>query len=338
MLQNIDEKWSDLQKIAFVDNAIGKKMSYDPTFDTEVFNGNNSRALWKIIHSGYGVCNGISQVEKYILDQIGIESEIVSGKRHAFLKIKNLTYKTIDGVEKKGDTILDPTWNLKAHKFGSRPPCFCISYDKIRELDIDDDEVDQKCHENDIKLSNATLELDDETLRQVFSSLGLADEYGVFPMYDFTKLSEQIGKRSNISEEETVIKQLQILQKYYPDCAKWNNETTAIIENLLLNQPNQNFKRCVVSRAYRRKDENKIPILYIYIDFPTIGKKFYIIDKKDGKIKFASQEKFESVFECYERDMEKLGGHRPWEDVEEERIESTMKKNEEIVSGEGTDR
>jgi len=65
VLQGIDPTWSDIQKIAFIDNAVGKKISYSPDFDTEIFDEDNSRIVWRIICTGYGVCNGIAQVELY---------------------------------------------------------------------------------------------------------------------------------------------------------------------------------------------------------------------------------------------------------------------------------
>lgn len=67
VISELKPEYSKAQKIAVIDNAIGKKVSYSPNFDTETFNTNDSRALWKIISSGYGVCNGIAKVEQYIL-------------------------------------------------------------------------------------------------------------------------------------------------------------------------------------------------------------------------------------------------------------------------------
>lgn len=118
VLEGINPNWTDIQKLAYIDNAIGKKISYSPDFNTEVFDHDKARPLWKIIDSGYGVCNGIVQVEKYILNKIGIETEIVRSRRHEFLKVKNIEIIAANGKIIKGDTILDPTWNLSAHKFG----------------------------------------------------------------------------------------------------------------------------------------------------------------------------------------------------------------------------
>ena len=70
VLDNLDPSYSKPQKIAVIDNAIGKKISYSPDFDTEVFNSSNCRAIWKIISSGYGVCNGIASLEQYMFNRV----------------------------------------------------------------------------------------------------------------------------------------------------------------------------------------------------------------------------------------------------------------------------
>lgn len=67
VLQGINPEWRDIEKIAFIDNEIGKKISYSPDFGTEMFDHGDARALWKIVDSGYGVCNGIAQLEQYML-------------------------------------------------------------------------------------------------------------------------------------------------------------------------------------------------------------------------------------------------------------------------------
>ena len=49
IINNLNPEYSKAQKLAVIDNAIGKKISYSPDFDTEVFNKQDCRALWKII-------------------------------------------------------------------------------------------------------------------------------------------------------------------------------------------------------------------------------------------------------------------------------------------------
>lgn len=101
--------FSKAQRLAVIDNEIRKKISYSPDYDTEISNGDDCRALWKIIASGYGVCNGISKVEQYILHRAGIESEMIIGIEHVFLRIKDIELPLASGETVKGDTIVDGT-------------------------------------------------------------------------------------------------------------------------------------------------------------------------------------------------------------------------------------
>lgn len=157
VLQGVNPEWSNIQKIAFVDNEIGKKISYSPDFDTEVSHQGHARALWKIIDSGYGVCNGIAQVEQYVLHRVGIDSQIVSSEVHTFLKFNDIELPTVSGETVKGDTILDPTWNLTSHRYGAVPENFCKSYEEIRKHDIKTNGEDSCSHQNDDELSRCNI-------------------------------------------------------------------------------------------------------------------------------------------------------------------------------------
>jgi len=70
VMEKLKPEYSDAQKLAVIDNEIGKKISYSPDFGTEVSNTADARSLWRIIASGYGICNGIASVEKYILSRV----------------------------------------------------------------------------------------------------------------------------------------------------------------------------------------------------------------------------------------------------------------------------
>ena len=329
VLQEMDENWTDIQKVAFIDNAIGKKISYSPDFDTEVYDVWASKALWKIIDSGYGVCNGIAQVEQYILRRVGIEAEMVSGVRHAFLKLKNIELPNPDGGVVTGNTILDPTWNLTAQRYGAVPNNFCKSYEEIRKHDIEDDGTDAKCHENDEELSDATLDLDRESLRKVFTSIGLADKDGNFLIKTLSSKAEFIDEYF-LQPEESIKKQLLLLSKSCPEFAVCQSATSTVLKEIVLNQENLEFNKCVVNRVYARDDMGKRPVLYVYIELPEAGKKFYFADKDTSQFIELSQKEFESKFECYDRDMEKQAGHRPWEDAE------PLKESEELNRSSGT--
>lgn len=338
ILQGMDEGWSDIQKVAFIDYAIGKKISYTPDFDTEVFDQNGARALWKIIDSGYGVCNGIAQVEQYILSRIGIDAEMVSSDGHSFLKLKNIELPNSDGGMTTGDTILDPTWNLKAHRYGAKPENFCRSYTEIRKHDIKDDGSDTESHKNDEDLASATLDLDEKSLRRIFTSIGLADRDGNFPIKALRDESKTIDDY-RFPEEESIKQQFSLLAKYCPEFATCQNSTMWILQGVILNQENLKFNKCVANRVYARDDKSKSPVLYVYVDFPQSGKKFYFADKDIGQFVELSQKEFEARFECYERDMEKNDGHRPWEDLDRtEHLEDLTQSSEKAVASEGDER
>lgn len=334
VLQKIDESWSDVQKLAFIDNALGKKISYCPDFDTEVFRAEDARALWKIIDSGHGVCNGISQVEKYILDSIGIESEIVSSGTHSFLKIINIEVENEDGTKSTGDTILDPTWNMTAHRFGARPKNFCKSYEEIRKADIGEDGVDEKCHQCNQYVEesmNVTFDLDDKSLRKIFTSIGVAEKDGSFPIKELIEQAEIIDGYK-LKSDVAIKKQLELLESYYPKFATCLNSTMNILQGVSLNQKNLDFNKCVVNRVYEKDDDNKEPCLYIYADMQGVGKRFYIIDKETESFLEIPKKEFEKRFECYEEDMKKLDGLRPWENKAIEIEEDLNKGSGKVIA------
>lgn len=304
VLSSIPEDYSQAQKLALIDNAIGKRISYSPDFDTEVFDTSNARALWKIISSGYGICNGIANVEKYLLDRVGIESEQIGSKSHAFLKIKNIDLPLASGETVRGTTILDPTWNLTNQRFNSRPANFCISYEQARKNDIAPDGKDHYCHKNDKDLQDATLGLDVDSLRALYKSVGLAHEDGNFPIIDLLKKSNEIDKICANNPVQNLNNQLLLLSKVCPDFALCQNSSMKILANLLA-KDNLNLNKCVIDRVYKKDDNNKSPYMYVYVSSRDFGKKFFIVDKDLGNFLELSPEEFTRQYECYETDLQK---------------------------------
>ncbi len=339
ILGNLKPNYSDAQKLAIIDNCIGKKISYSPDFDTEAFDAYDNRALWKIICSGYGVCNGIAKVEQYILSRIGIESEMVTSEKHAFLKVKNIELPFANGEIKKGNTIVDPTWNLANHRFNGKPNNFCKSYEEIRKNDIDEEEKDHETHKNDKELEDATLNLDNESLRNLFKSVGLTNEKGEFPVKDLIEKSRFLDKYVASTPEENINKQFLLLSKTCPEFAKCQNSTMSILSNILLNHENLRFNKCVVNRVYDRKDKEKEATLFVYINSNELGKKFYFADKTEGKMMELLEEEFTKKFECYEEDLKRTNGIRPWEVIEQEKEKIDMSKDSgKIIAEEGEGR
>lgn len=297
--------------------------------DTEAFGKRDARALWKIIDSGYGVCNGIAQVEKYILNKAGIESEMVYGKSHTFLELKIDTIGA-NGEVIKGETILDPTWNLAAHRYGGKPNNFCITYEQARGNDRSSG-IDSLAHLNDEELESATAGLDEQTLRQVYTSIDIADKDGKFPIEELMNLSKKIDD-SGFSDEESLKRQLVLLSEKHPDFATCQRSTITALKDVFLNNANLNFNRCVVDRVYDRQDEKMRPVLYVYADLPEGIRKFYFANKEIKGFSELSQQDFEAKFECYESDLEMQDGMRPWEVAQHQDKEDLTRGSGNVVA------
>ena len=320
LLKGLNPEWSDIQKVAYIDNCIGKKLSYDPQYETEVFDECKDNTLWTVLNTGYGVCGGIAQVENYILERAGIESEVIIGGKntpetpHAFIKLKNIELPQKDGSSVIGDTILDPTWNLAEQKFGGVPHDFCVNYEEIRMHDVDADGRDFKCHENDEELKSANIKLDEESLREVYKQIGIANEIGEFPIRSIVDKYEKIcelGLKSN----EYLPQVLKLLQKIYPDFAHSVNETTSLVHSIL-DDENFNCDKCVIERVYKKDDKEKMANLYVYADFGKDGRVFYVADREKGEFIKLEQKEFEEQYECYQMDLDRSGGIRPWQSIE----------------------
>ena len=314
IIEQIKPEWVDIQKLAFIDNQIGKKISYSPSHGTEVENKENEKCVWRIISTGYGICDGISALVKYILKKVKIDSEIISGGTHKYLKIKNIEIPTNDGMI-KGDTLLDPTWNLAAHRFGCMPSLFCVTYNEVRKADFEEDGKDSGAHRNNqLEEKDAKLiKLDNTILRQVFRSIGLTNESGKFPA---TQLCENIKEieRMNTGAQDQLANRFKALKNYYPEFAECMNSTIKILQSIVLeHSENFNYENCISSRVYRKDDIKKQPVLFVYFDFGTSGKIFFYADNELKTMIPTSQEEFESLFECYEYDKRKNGYNKIWE-------------------------
>ncbi|MCI8654681.1 MAG: transglutaminase domain-containing protein [Clostridia bacterium] len=339
IIDNINSEYTKAQKMAIIDNAIGKKISYAPDFGTEIWNTNDSRALWKAISKGYGVCNGIAKIEQYMLRRVGIESEIVSGKSHAFLKVKDMELQFANGETKTGNTILDPTWNLTGHRFGGIPGNFCISYEEARANDVDGKGIDHHSHDNDEDLQDATLSLDDESLRKLYTSVGLADKDGKFPITDFMQKSKALDEEYANNPEENLKNQFSLLAKRCPEFATCQNSTMTALKDIIFDNDNLKcFDRCVINRVYNKQDEEKRPVVFVYVESEEVGKKFYFADKTEGQFIELPEEEFTKQFECYEKDKENHKGLRLWETLDTEENIDLSKSSGNVVAQEGEER
>lgn len=332
VMYKLKPEYTDAQKIAIIDNEIGQKISYSPDFETEVFDSNDCRALYKIISSGYGVCNGIARVEQYLIERAGldIECEIVSSGRHAFIKLNNMEFELSNGERVVGTTILDPTWNLTDHRFNCRPNNFCMSYEEARKNDVDEEGKDHNCHKNDEELHDATFNLDDASLRKLFKSVGLTDKDGNFPIKYLIDKSSELNQRYKNDSLKNLEEQFLLLKKVCPEFASCQNSTMSILYDLILDNEFLKYDKCEVNRVYNKSDKDKRPITFVYINFEELGEKFYYADKEKGEFIYISKEEFLEQFECYKADLEKNNGIRPWEQPRD------TKKQIDLASSSGT--
>ena len=286
VLSTIKPEFSKAQKIAIIDNAIGKRLSYSPDFDTEVFEKWDNRALWKIISRGYGVCNGISRLEQYMLEQVGIKSKMVSGKNHAFLKLENMEFELANGEKVTGTTIVDPTWNLALQRYGCKPNHLFLSYEDIRKRDIAPDGKDTEAHKNYEELKDATFTLDQQNLRNLCASVGLTRQDGQFPVLDFIEKSKKIDEICANSPEKNIESQFKLLQKVCHEFAKCQNSTMQMLRTISFNNPNLKFKKCVIDRVYEKDDESKTPVMFVYFESSNLEKSSIMrIKSRDNLLK-----------------------------------------------------
>ncbi len=319
VMENIDENWGDLEKIAYIDNTLGKTLSYSSDFDTEISDRQDARALWKILDSKEGVCNGFALVEQYMLKRLGIESEMISGQNHSFLKLSNIEMTDDYGNMQKGNTILDPTWNLAAHKFGARPDNFLVNYDTIRKADIAPSGKDSLCHKNEDKLMDATLQITNKQLREVYSNIGIVDKDGMFPIKNFIDKSKEIDSL-NLPDEESIKKQLELVSTMYPDFNQGINSTMSVLSGISFNQDNLKFNKCSINRVYEKNDKDKKAKMYVYVNLKEGKEVFYCVDDKENKFTDLDRETFENRFSVYDKDLEKYSGIKPWDTVDIETL------------------
>ncbi len=331
VLKQINSKWKDVQKLAFIDHAIGKKVSYSPDFGTEAEEAGDQRALWKIIDSGYGVCNGIAQIEQYMLGMVGIKSELVSSKRHAYLKVKDIEIPRKDGTIVRGDTAMDPTWNLTSNRYDAFPNHFCRSYEEIRKFDILDDGTDRGSHKNDEAFKDGSIEIEDSVVRQIYRSIGLAKENGHFPIEDMMTESDKIAKE-DISLGQKLGKQLELIKRMHPDFARCQNSSMSIIAGNLLSHEEMSFRKAVASRVYEKGDPKRSAIMYVWADLGDDKEAFYIANPKTNEFIQMDRETFVDRYECYDKDLEEAEGVRPWDSLKKEKEIELERSSGKIVS------
>ena len=154
-------------------------------------------------------------------------------------------------------------------------------------------------------MEDATLSLDEQSLRNLFTSVGLADKDGNFPIKNIIEKSKTLDELYANNPDKNISEQFLLLKQTCPEFATCQNSSMTILSSVLLNNENLNFNKCVVNRVYSRIDKEKRPITYVYIDSNELGKRFYYANKDEGQFIKLSPEEFTQQFECYKQDLEK---------------------------------
>lgn len=139
----------------------------------------------------------------------------------------------------------------------------------------------------------------------MFTSVGLADEKGDFPIKDLIEKSKKLHEVYADQPDKNISEQFLLLSQICPEFATCQNSTIFALKDIILNNENFNFDKCVVDRVYDKSDKKKRPILFVYIDLVELGKRFYFADKELGQFVQLSQDEFTNKFECYETDLKK---------------------------------
>ena len=181
--------------------------------------------------------------------------------------------------------------------------------------------------------------MDEKSLRNLFSSVGLANKIGMFPISTLFWQSQKLDEFYSKDPSKNISAQLKLLARHCPDFAVCQNSSMKILNDILLTNKNLKFNECIINRVYSTSDEKKSPILYVYIDSNEIGKKFYLADKNSKQFVEFSQEEFTQQFECYEQDLKSTNGIRPWES-EKTHLPNTdlAKSSGRILANEGEER
>lgn len=287
IVRQVDENWTDKQKIAFIHYQIGKLVSYVPDFN---FQGNisqiaqDSRNIWQSIINEQSVCNGVVSIERNLLARIGISSKELRSESHSFVLAET----------QEGNIISDPTWDLKNSLYGARPMYFGKTYEQIREIESD--------LSNAHKLDNPPLnviEIQDSELREIFYSLGYTNEDRSFkfPIYEMVK-------KINADNEGSLETKLQIfLEQFtqqFPLEMTHLAETREILEGCMfeLGIEPQNITTKFI---YSKKDaECTNPYLCLLTDGFT--QPIQILNTEESSFKRMHMEDLDKNYKIHDRD------------------------------------
>ena len=253
---------------------------------------------------------------------------MLSSECHAFILLENTEIPTPNGMI-RGNTLLDPTWDLASSRFNGKPFHFYKSYKELREADIDSSGKDSKAHKCSILEQIDTVSMDESCMRDVFKSIGLTNENGEFFIKDVMEKVQEIDNTSE-SVEENIRAKFELLRNIEPHFAQTINSTMKIIQNVLFVKNEKiNYGKSVISRVYDKTDDERNAVMAMYFDFlDGKGKRFFYADREKGEMIELPAKEFIERFDCYDYDIEAFGNKRFWE------LDKEIETSKEVSSGE----
>ncbi len=321
IINQIDTKWSEKEKLAFVNYKIGELLSYSPNFNFSQKDQSkeieDTRNIWKSIVNGRSVCNGISEATVYILSKIGIKAKVLASKTHNFVMAEL----------EEGNVILDPTWDLIYTLYEGKPAHFGKTYEQLRKEDgpLRDSHKLENVPEN-------VIEIEDSELRQIHRNIGIAKEDGNFKCPVLKDLG--IINKSFNTDKEKIENFLEMFANKYNDQAKHLSETRSMLEICMqqfgfetnINKDKSNKDKIVTTKFVYKNNDSKCdkPYLILHFSSSELKDNIKILNLEEKKVENLEIKEFEKQYMLHNQDTS-----RPfWKEYIKDEIQNREKNNE----------
>ncbi len=319
IVNEIDRKWNEKEKLAFVNYKIGQLFSYSPNFNfsekAQSKEVEDSRNIWKSLVNGRSVCNGIAGATVYILSKIGIKAKLLKSKGHQFVMAEL----------EEGNVIMDPTWDLTYTLYEGKPAHFGKTYEQLRQ----EDGPFRNSHKLETIPENV-IEIHDSELRQIHSRIGIAKEDGSFKCPVLKDLG--IINQSFNTDKDKIEKFLEMFANKYNNQAKHLSETRNMLEICMqqfgfetnFNENKSNKDKIVTTKFVYKSSDSKCnkPYLILHFSSPELKDNIKILNLEERKIENLVIEEFEKQYMLHNQDTS-----RPfWKEYIKDRAENKRNK------------
>lgn len=322
IINQIDEKWSEKEKLAFVNYKVGQLFSYSPNFNFSEKAGSqeveDSRNIWKSLVNERSICSGIAEATVYILSKIGIKAKLLKAKTHNFVMAEL----------KEGNVIIDPTWDLTYTLYEGKPAHFGKTYEQLRREDgpLRDSHKLREVPKN-------VIEIDNNELRQIHSKIGIAEQDGNFKC-PILKDLEIVNKSFNTDKEKIENFLEMFVCKYYNQ-AKHLSETRNMLEICMqqfgfqtyINNDKSNKDKIVTTKFVYKNSDGKCdkPYLILHFSCPELKNSIKILNLEEAKVENIQIQHFEKQYKLHKEDSAKPF----WREYIEDKIQNTIDNKKE---------